>query len=93
MPNLCRNCKHFIPNKEFHRNTPQYIEYGRCGYYQKVNLVSGKIEYDYASVVREYKCNETYFEQKDPSKSFEEIPWWAFWRSHSDANESITPQS
>jgi hypothetical protein len=56
---LCKNCVHF-------RNPPAHmpLEYGKCSKYGVVNLVSGTIELDFASIAREYKCKGSAFKAK-----------------------------
>ena len=53
----CRNCKHFIPK---HTSAENRLELGRCGYFSEKNLVTGVIEYQYASNSRIYStdCGE-----------------------------------
>ena len=47
----CKSCKYFIPNKT-HSSEEQQINYGRCGYFGEKNVVSGELEYKYASICR-----------------------------------------
>ena len=53
----CRNCKYFKPEKSFKSEKSQ-IQFGQCTYFGKKDLVSGEIEYIYASTARVDECGE-----------------------------------
>ena len=59
---LCINCIHFIGDK---MNYPDDTLYGKCKMFGETNLITGEIEYDYASMCRHdnTKCgiNGKYF--------------------------------
>ena len=77
-PNLCRNCVHFMPNKLFSTKDINRYAHGKCKYYHSIDLVTGEIEYKYASIAREYDCKEEHYAQK------EVVPktWWKFWEEN-----------
>jgi hypothetical protein len=62
-PRLCRDCKHFQPDN-FYFLTHNRFEFGRCKKSKNVNLISGKTNYDYASIVRKHHCQENWYESK-----------------------------
>jgi hypothetical protein len=69
---LCKNCKHFLPTMYGDKfDIGKHM--GRCSLYGKINLVTGEIEHEYASIVRsmDSMCgiNGTYFEDN----SFSEV--------------------
>jgi len=50
---------------------------GKCTYEKKVDLVSGEITYEYASIVREYTCKEEFYIENDkPVSSWEKFKWF-----------------
>lgn len=50
---FCKNCKYYMKN--------QNEDY--CKYYGKINLIDGKITYEYAQIARQYECKgEKYIE-------------------------------
>ena len=53
----CRNCKYFKPDKSFKSEKSQ-IQFGQCTYFGEKNLVSGEIQYPFASTARVYECGE-----------------------------------
>lgn len=55
---ICKDCKHF----QWSRNAG--VKYGTCKLFGTQDLVDGTIQYDYASIAREYKCKGEYFQQK-----------------------------
>jgi len=69
---LCINCKHFIANKE------------ECAIFGDTNLVTGKIDYKYASSCRtnEGKCGEKALYYEENNYKFVTVPyyfckvWW-----------------
>lgn len=67
---LCKNCKHFLPTT-FGGNLDIENNFGKCDLYGKINLVTGKIEHEYAEIVRKYDdmcgINGTYFETTNSS--------------------------
>ena len=48
---VCKNCKYFLPNKNLNDKKSQVI-YGRCSNFMEKDIVSGDVEYNYASVCR-----------------------------------------
>lgn len=59
-PNICKDCKYFQPDN-FYFLTQNRYEFGKCKKSMDLNLVSGKINYNYASITREYKCKGEWF--------------------------------
>ncbi len=59
MPKLCKDCKHFLAPKDYTK-----YEYGQCAKFGNINLVDGKIEYQYAMMVRKFKCKDELFEPR-----------------------------
>ena len=55
----CRNCKYFKPDKTFDSKNSQ-IKYGKCTYFGEKDLVSGEIDYKYASICRKSSIGYTY---------------------------------
>lgn len=53
---ICRDCKHFQHSRG--------VKFGICKLFGVQDLVDGSINYDYASIAREYKCKGEYFEAK-----------------------------
>lgn len=64
LPNLCRNCKYFMPDKSYLFNSKSKVEFGKCTYEQKIDLVTGDVSYDYASIVREFTCKGEFYKEK-----------------------------
>jgi len=66
----CINCVHFIPDKSNYPYDPppNDKEYGKCKLFGKQDMVTGDINYAYASLTRldEQKCGEKgqYFKDK-----------------------------
>lgn len=50
---FCRNCKYY-----------KHASQDYCTYYGKINLVSGEVSYEYASIAREYECKGEKYEDK-----------------------------
>ena len=51
---ICSNCLHFIENINnypYHQN-PSQKEYGRCKKFGVMSLITGEIEYDFATICR-----------------------------------------
>jgi len=65
----CRKCKYFKPAKDQFKNETEQIKYGRCTYFGEKDLVSGELEFKYASTCRRYAgdCGEyaKYYSPKD----------------------------
>lgn len=67
---VCVNCVHFIEdtNNYPYDPPPNDSRYGKCKTFGQNNLVTGELEYDYASICRmtDTKCGETgkYFTKK-----------------------------
>lgn len=75
MPKLCKNCKYYQPYPSNYK--PMRESLGKCTYEKKVDLVSGDISYEYASIVREYTCKEEFYvEQEKPVSSWEQLKWF-----------------
>ena len=53
------------------------IQYGVCTYQYSLDLVTGEKKYDYASIVRQYTCKETFYEENEKTNENEES-WWKF---------------
>jgi hypothetical protein len=47
---LCKTCKHFIPHNSY--NLESSIKFGKCGFFGEKNVLTGKIDYEYASIAR-----------------------------------------
>lgn len=75
LPKLCYNCKYFSPAKSMINNIDKN-QYGRCTYFRNIDVVTGEISYDLASVVREYTCKETLYEEKEVMET--KKSWWKF---------------
>jgi hypothetical protein len=54
LPKLCIDCKYFVGEESRwpYDDAPQ-AKYGKCKLFGKINLVSGEINYEYASLARE----------------------------------------
>jgi hypothetical protein len=67
--NVCKDCKHFSPSKLQGLKDSDKIEYGKCKLFREKDLITGEIEYEYASVCRVSKCKVegVYFEPKEES--------------------------
>ena len=65
-PLLCIQCKHFISQDFFCRSNR--AEYGRCRKFYDIHLVTGKKNYEFATIARNSKTmcgtNATYFEER-----------------------------
>jgi hypothetical protein len=59
IPYLCVNCKYLKRDSIFCNTT-----FARCTRFYEIDVVSGRKKYDYASISRNYKCEEKYFEKK-----------------------------
>jgi hypothetical protein len=59
---ICVNCVHFIK----HDSLPSIEIYGKCKKFGEMNLVTGSIEYEFATVCRIYdkKCGKNGLEYK-----------------------------
>jgi hypothetical protein len=73
---VCRDCKFFRPNTR------------ECGYFGNTNLVSGKINYEYASTMRidKNKCGEIAKQFEENKYKIVTVPyyflldyWYIFW--------------
>lgn len=51
---ICKKCIHFIPVKFLGCSKEEKIYYGKCKLYGNKNILSGKINYEFASIAREY---------------------------------------
>lgn len=50
---LCVNCKYFIRHWPDYPDEPiNHSDYGKCKLFGEMSLITGKIEYDYAKIVR-----------------------------------------
>lgn len=49
---ICASCKYFKPINTFDKKDA--IKYGQCKKYGEKNLLSGNIEYEFASIARKY---------------------------------------
>ena len=58
MPYLCIDCKYFKYDSLLYNGT-----FAKCTKIFKIDLVSGKRVYEYASLAREFDCKEKYFEK------------------------------
>ena len=58
----CINCVHFTQNEQLN------VDYAKCKKFGRMDLVSGEIKYDYASLCRNFddKCGEKgfFYEEK-----------------------------
>jgi len=56
----CKDCRFFV-SEPF-----SSIQYGRCHYFGEKDLITGKIDYKYASTARQYDCGKDgkYFKQR-----------------------------
>ena len=68
---LCKDCKFFLPTM-YGGKFDIGRHMGRCSLYGKINLVTGEIEHEYASIVRsmDSMCgiNGTHFEENNFSE-------------------------
>lgn len=64
LPKICRHCKYFIPESSSLLLGIDKIKYGKCGYQQIVDLVTGNILYNYATVVRSHICKGKFYKEK-----------------------------
>lgn len=55
---ICKDCKFFVASAN-----DTTLEFGKCTLYGDRNLVSGRLTFGYASVVREYICKGRLFEK------------------------------
>jgi hypothetical protein len=57
---ICNLCVHFISPKSHKYQDYDYKKMGKCGFFGNKNLVTGKIEYDFAIHCRtdKKKCGE-----------------------------------
>lgn len=64
-----KDCKHFAPSKVQGLKEADKIEYGKCKLFREKNLITGTIEYEYASTCRVTRCKKegVYFEPKEES--------------------------
>ena len=67
--NVCINCKHFIKHWPDYPDEPQdNSNYGKCGLFGNLDLITGEATYDYARHVREdsSRCGTSgkFFESK-----------------------------
>lgn len=67
MPKLCKDCKYFKPYPS--SSSQMRYSLGQCTYEHRIDLVSGKITYEFASVAREYSCKEQFYVKNDEPKS------------------------
>lgn len=51
---ICATCKHFQPSWHFTKDLA--VEFGKCRYYGEMNILDGKINYTYASIIRNNHC-------------------------------------
>lgn len=66
-PNLCKDCKYFKPYSS--TNHSMRYSLGKCTYEHQIDLVSGRITYEYASIAREYRCKEQFYVKAEKPKS------------------------
>lgn len=52
---ICATCQYFQPAIH-HLSKESAVEYGKCKYYGEMNILDGKVKYEYASIVRENDC-------------------------------------
>lgn len=76
VPKLCRDCKYFKPSTIMLKGLDK-VQYGICTYQHSLDLVTGEKKYEYASIVRQYTCKETFYEEKEKTNENEES-WWKF---------------
>jgi hypothetical protein len=64
---FCRDCKFFKPQSD-----PKIdLQFGKCTFYKSIDMVTGRIYYNYASVARMYMCHgESFVSKQDPLSSF-----------------------
>ena len=55
MPNLCKNCKYFLPNASLKKEEDK-IKLGLCTLYGTIDLVDGSTNYELASISRKHDC-------------------------------------
>lgn len=55
--NSCISCKYF-------HNSMLGSQYGKCSKFEKQDVISWKLQYSYASIVREYQCKGECFQEK-----------------------------
>jgi|APGre2960657373_1045057.scaffolds.fasta_scaffold00041_26 hypothetical protein len=77
VPKLCRDCKFFKKSDISVFKKIDKIQYGVCTYQYSLDLVTGEKKYDYASIVRQYTCKETFYEENEKTNENEES-WWKF---------------
>lgn len=63
LPKLCRHCKYFIPESSPLLSGIDKIKYGKCSYQQIIDLVTGHIEYKYASLMRDHICKGKFYKE------------------------------
>jgi hypothetical protein len=59
---LCVSCKYFIGHyPDYPDEQINHSNYGKCKLFGEINLITGKIQYDYAKFVRseESQCGES----------------------------------
>lgn len=61
---LCKNCKWFLKNSTFEKHE-HALEHGYCKKDGRINLVTGEIRYESASITRVYVCLGTKYEPID----------------------------
>lgn len=66
LPNLCKNCVHF------HHNPLHNIQFAKCRRAFSIDLVTGKKEFPYASVARQFDCRGEQYEER-PKRWYEII--------------------
>lgn len=52
-PRLCKDCVYLRPNPKFWGFDKNATIFGHCGKFGKIDLVTGDIEYSFASVCRD----------------------------------------
>jgi len=77
IPKLCRDCKFFKKSDSKIFSKIDKIQYGICTYQHSMDLVTGEKKYEYASIIRQYTCKGTFYEEIEKTNENEES-WWKF---------------
>jgi hypothetical protein len=59
---LCKNCKFYVKSSLFPETDASL---GFCSKFSEINLVTGEISYQYASIARKFECDGDHYEKKD----------------------------
>lgn len=68
-PKLCKDCVWFKPDDDhFPQDTSRGLKFGSCQYFGNIDLVSGVVTYEFASVARETICKGELWTKKESSE-------------------------